>query len=223
MIVVCYGIHKSASTFTYQIVKEILLANFDSVECPDGVFPAKENSLAQFKDIILSDNKVLVIKTHGASTPYVDELKSQTRVLSTANYRDPREIALSMIDHGNRSREQGQENVMAGIETIDDAISLLKVEIKRFETWTAHDFNMPVFYEDICFDSIPNVKKLFTHLTGKPSTDEDAQAILDKFSERKNIMFNKGKKKRYEEDMTQENSQKIVDAFPEFYSKYINN
>ena len=82
---------------------------------------------------------------------------------------------------------------------------------------------MPVFYEDICFDSIPNVKKLFTHLTGKPSTDEDAQAILDKFSERKNIMFNKGKKKRYEEDMTQENSQKIVDAFPEFYSKYINN
>jgi hypothetical protein len=116
MIYICYGIPKSASTFLYQLTEEVFRA---AGRKPARLGPplrprmSVENYFGSIDPTLLQDisgqaaGRDVVLKTHALPHPEVGRLITAGSVLASASIRDPREIALSILDHGRRSHRWG--------------------------------------------------------------------------------------------------------------------
>src|SRR5262245_35316182 len=113
MIYVSFGMLKSASTLAYQLTEEILhQGGRRPILLGRPLRPAM--SVTNYFDEIDEDlirhiedqaqGRDVVLKTHQRPGPGLSRLIENGEVLASATFRDPREIALSMVDHGERSR-----------------------------------------------------------------------------------------------------------------------
>lgn len=109
MIYICFGMTKSASTFLYQLTEETLRAagrkpaRLGPPFCPrwrvenyiDDIDPALLEAIA-----VATGGRDVVLKTHQGLHPEVARQIDARSLLASASIRDPREIALAMVDHG---------------------------------------------------------------------------------------------------------------------------
>ena len=113
---ISYGLTKSASTFAWQLIKEIatqgglpmatLTIKSKGRNSPeDYIDPVSAEKIALIRDDI--GKAPVVIKTHGDATPAAIELVSAGTALVFVSYRDLRDIALSLLDHAIKSRRKG--------------------------------------------------------------------------------------------------------------------
>ena len=115
-IYISYGITKSASTFAWQLIKRIAIGG----GLPIATLTSRSkgrNSPIDYIDPLSTENLDLVkedvgdlpvvIKTHGDVTPAAARLVAEGTAHVFASYRDLRDVALSLLDHGARSRANG--------------------------------------------------------------------------------------------------------------------
>jgi len=139
-----YGMTKSASSFVYQLEEQIFkLSEYNLVKIPFGIRgnKAPENYVEPITDEKIREildwlpaNAVTVIKTHGAPSTLACELVNQGKAFASATYRDPRDIAVSLADHGSRSREKGIADFANFIHPFD-ALQEIKNQLKRLNPW----------------------------------------------------------------------------------------
>lgn len=117
MIIFCYGIPKSASTFTFQLTQKVLeISGYSNDIMPPEII--RPNLTDNYLDILnqeiitmvdeFAQDTIIVVKIHAPISDAVKDLLDTDRAYALANYRDPRDIALSYVDHGQRSRSKGQ-------------------------------------------------------------------------------------------------------------------
>ena len=225
-IIICFGIPKSASSFSWQLVKRIAILGGKDVatltrhskgsDAPeDAIDPVSGAKLALVQEEI--GTRTAVIKTHGAATKEAIDLVKQGQSKVFVSYRDLREVALSLIDHGVRSKAAGH-NVFAEFLTPRNFIETLKDSVKRMQSWVDNCDPLLLPYNWVSFDTRDTIEAIARKL----EVDVSVDGVLETFSDRKNsiIHFNKGVRDKFKSDMDEETGAVFLRTFEEYYKKY---
>jgi hypothetical protein len=225
-ILISYGIPKSASTFAWQLIKQIaiegglpiatLTTKSKETDTPEDYIDSISEEKLRLIEEDVGDASV-VIKTHGDVTPAVARLVADGTAQVFASYRDLRDVALSLVDHGTRSRKEGI-NDFAEFHRPNDTLETLKDQVQRFENWVELCDPLLISYDEISFDTHRTITRIATRL----GVTIDADAIADFYSENKHLIrqFNRGERHRFEQEMDKDASDLFVSTFPRYYSTY---
>ena len=226
-IFISYGITKSASTFAWQLIKHVAIAgglpiatltakskNGNSPE--DYIDPVSEDNLALVKAEV--GDRPVVIKTHGHVTPAVARLVADGTAQVFVSFRDPRDVALSLLDHGARSRRQGINDFAEFHEPID-TLETIRHQTQRFENWVKLCNPLLIPYDEICF----NTKTTIMRIAGRLGVSVDAELISTEFHTSKHRIgqFNKGEGRRFEREMSAELSALFLAELSDYYRQYL--
>jgi hypothetical protein len=226
LIYVSYGMRKSGSTLAFELTKAILEQNGfpqprlsrQAVPSDAGINFVHQLSQAQLEAIEAEARALgspMVLKTHVAPTPEAAAWVAAGRIRGHCVYRDPREMALSTLDHGRRARERG-EQAFANIETLEDAIADIHHQVPNFLEWVRLPGFLPLFYDDVAFDTRSTVRRLCRQLGLKADPDEvERIAKQERFTQ-----YNKGVPGRAKE-LPPEDGERILEAFRDFYEEFI--
>jgi hypothetical protein len=219
-----YGMTKSASSFVYQLQEQIVsLSHYNLVQIPPKIREnnARENYLEPITDekIIqildwIPENSITVIKTHGAPSKLALKLIGDGKAFASATFRDPRDIAISLTEHGQRSRDKGISD-FAEFMNPTDPISEIKIQIeKRFKPWINNPACLPLNYKLIKESPLRVAESLLNQMQ---MNDIDAKEVLAPFEDKANIIhFNKGEGGRYNSLMTEEEINIFRTEFEDF-------
>lgn len=205
-----YGMTKSASSFVYQLEEQIFkLSNYDLMKVPSEIRcnRAPENYIEPITDekiqeILnwLPENAVTVIKTHGAPSKLACELVNQGKAFASATFRDPRDIAVSLSEHGARSREKGIADFANFVRPID-ALPEIKNQLNRLNPWLKLSDCQSFSYDLIRSKPAAVVSGVLNQVGLK---DISVQDVLLPFQDQSNIIhYNVGSAGRYKEFMTE--------------------
>lgn len=229
LLYISYGIPKTGSTFAYEYTRRVFEINKipqprlsnNAVEESQNINFFRHWDNDELIDNMLSEakqiNSTVVIKTHTASTERVMQLAKEGLVAGHIVYRDPRDIALSLLDHAERSRRNG-EIAFSTIKTIDDAVKVIKNRLAQFYTWVNNPNFFAINYEDLT-SSNSEFESLLKAQTGLRFSHSDMREHISKncFTQ-----FNKGYRRRYEVEMSGELSDMFLREFSDFYGEYFN-
>ncbi len=224
MIYISYGITKSASTFLYQMTEEVFRAAgrpvarlgkpFRKTDFVENYFNFIDHELLGEIQAAIGDQDI-VLKTHGPPRGNVAQMVAVGEVLASASIRDPREIALSMVDHGTRSR-RWRTKAFSEFSDVRDTLNSLDIQLGCFQGW-ADTGALKVFtYNAICYDSAAVIQAIAEQI----STSVDVADVLAKFRDKGVIgQFSKGKALRYSE-MSAADQAVFRERFAAFYDSY---
>lgn len=225
MIYISYGMPKSASTFTYVVMEAVLQA---AGRAPVSLSEAAKGSKSRlnYVDPITGDalarvaaelgDKSAVIKTHGAPDNRVLEAVDSGEVFASAVIRDPREIALSLLDHAKRSRSLGNGD-FAEFETVADTFTALDEQFGRLSRWMQSNKVLLLIYDEICFDTEFAVQRIIDQL-GLSITAASVVATLPEAG--KIEQFNKGFRNRFEIEMPRDAQQTFLERYADVYRQH---
>lgn len=211
MIYICYGITKSASTFLYQMTEEVFRAAgrpvarlgkpFRGVDSVENYFNFIDHELLDEIDRHTGGADI-VLKTHGPPCGDVAMRLRQNEVLASASIRDPREIALSMIDHGVRAR-RWRNKPFSEFVSVADTLNALDIQLDCFREWASVETVRVFSYNEICHDSRAVVRRIADQI----GSEIDADAVVRRFRDTGTIgQYSKGKALRYTEMSAAEQS-----------------
>lgn len=224
MIYICYGITKSASTFLYQLTEEVFRAAGRPIVRLGKPF-RKPDSIENYFNFIDHDllaaieshaaGKDVVLKTHGPPCGNVAQMVAEGRILANASIRDPREVALSMIDHGDRSR-RWRVFSFSEFATVSDTLNAIDIQLGVFRDWAAAGPVEVFTYNDICYDSASVVQVIARQI----GATVDSASVLDRFRHKGSIgQFSKGKALRYSE-MDAADQAIFLERYAELYAAF---
>lgn len=207
-IVFSYGMTKCGSTLAFELARSGLeLSGFPQPKLDlAGLKPnAKINfaqhitttELAAIWETVQTIGHPIVIKTHTRPDPCVIDLIHAGNALVQATYRDPRDMALSMMDHGKRNLEQGQTafteitNFVAARENIDSQIDSLT-------QWLVRPNCLPLFYDDLAFDTETTTRRILAQLHLELTPNRVATFVKN----RRFTQYNKGVRRRFRSEMS---------------------
>jgi hypothetical protein len=126
------GLHGSASTWIFNVVRELLV----SVVGDDKVLPAYVESVDDIPSADDRDGKCLVFKSHHGSAG-LDEWIAATRSLIFLSVRDPRDATISMVQRFNtplKETAHGMAKDCARLARLaDEGYLLLRYEQRFFD------------------------------------------------------------------------------------------
>lgn len=221
MIYICYGITKSASTFLYQITEEILLASGQRIcriRQPGSI------KLVNYYDRITvpflerietkAAGQTVVLKTHGRLDPGVRKWIAAGRIRANASYRDPRELALSMVDNGARARKLG-ELPFSEIVTIEDAIPSIDLQLNYLKEWVEVPEVERFSYNEVCFATETTISRLCQQIGVTVEPDRITSAFR---GQRLIGQINLAKPFRYR-DMSAQVREVFLSRYADFYNE----
>ncbi len=228
MLVICYGMAKSGSTLTFELVRGVLMGAGHSQEKvrSNGLKPkARGNYILSVTRETISDiveaidpGRIVAAKTHSKFSDdmfgWLEELQSQRKVQVITSYRDPRDICLSLVDHGAKARDKGREG-FSRIRDLDDAADLVERAILKFRKWSALRGAVRLYFDTVAFSPDEAIAAI-ENVLGVSCDHEAAKhhAFEDAFTQR-----NKARKNRFEEEMDEEDREMLTARFGEFIER----
>lgn len=222
-----YGMTKTGSTLAFQIVRSALdLCGFpqdqlsaSAIKQASTINFVNHISDAQMDEIkaeMLARGYSVVLKTHTRPDPVVKRMIKSGEALAFVAYRDPRDIALSMLDHGRRARAEGKQ-AFAEFGTMDDVLKNLRHQFNSMAEWLRLPGIIPLYYEDIAFDTV-SVAGLILQKLGLKL---DPEILTDIVHEDRFTQKNKGVSQRHLTEMPADISEAIEQEFQPFIQKFI--
>lgn len=228
MIVISYGMVKSASSFTFQLIQDLVKNHIQSSEAQlhsvggllpyiNGNFVSDEFELeAVILDITnsenFSDGDWVVIKTHSKCDGKTKKLLTENDIKATANFRDPAEIALSLRDVVIKENKEGINRFNKKYLNISKSINSLKYHENNFLSWYSNQNTLPIFYDSLVMGPDDVVKLIADHL-GFASVSP--KTILKNYEDRNKIReFNKGVINRAESELSASQISSIQEQCP---------
>ncbi len=232
MIILSAGMPKSGSGYIYNVLNEMIIAS----GCSDARDIKQrfqlENIMRGYNNNIgrLNLNKLLKLyrvslqaglfcaKTHAAPHPLVRPAIEFGMMGVIYIYRDPRDVILSVIDHGRKLLGEGKKHTFAQTADFDSAFCRLP---NWFNTWSIYQ-ELPgainLKYEGLIQEPLKTVRNIAEFF--KLRVDEQRlRDILWKYSrfnpagERKGLHYNKGKAFRYIREMSSEQKKRFIDQY----------
>jgi hypothetical protein len=214
---ISYGMTKTGSTLAYHIARTVL----EEAGCPQPQLSNRALGAARrinYVDDLTPDLVAaildeapgpIVIKTHQRPTSTIADMLAEGTAMGHACVRDPRDMALSMLDHGARARAKGHQP-FAEFVRLEDTLQSLKDQSENLRQWRALPGIMTLSYDQIAFgeDTVPMLIAAQLKLPLRPGVADRAKA--DNFTQ-----FNKGLRNRHLSEMTTEHAALIADQVPE--------
>lgn len=224
-IVVSYGMPKSASSFAWMLIKKI--AQEGGLDVRDLSANAKGNKSAE--DYLTDANEdrqriikdevgdgTVVIKTHAGPKAFPNIEKHYEKAIIFAQHRDPREIALSLIDHAARSRRLGISD-FAECTNVENCRPVIISAIDNFISWCKIPKTCAISYNELCFE----LEKTIPIISQSLNVTVDTEEIINHFKDKsKIIQFNKGQKDRWKNEMTEDDENFILEYCKEYYNYF---
>ena len=146
---------------------------------------------------------------------FVVKLLQQGHATAHAIYRDPRDIALSMLDHGARARAKGKP-AFAEYRTIDDTIEPIRHQTNSLLAWLSLPGVRPLFYDDLAFETARTLG-VITRELGIPAHEDTIREVMtNRFTQ-----FNVGARNRYLQEMDGAQSARFRRIFAPLYERLI--
>ncbi len=214
-----YGMTKSASTLAYRLVWLALEeAGYPQPKLPASIVEEMhtvnfighltQDQIDELWNIAEQRNYPVVVKTHSSPDPGMKELLKDGRAIGSAIYRDPRDIALSMLDHGAKARRKGQWAFKEYVE-LNDTLPSIRGQITCLEKWLRLPGMMPIRYQDVAQDRLNTTRRLLEQI----GLTADAEAIVEKTRDNKYMQFNKGIHQRFRKEMAPEDITRMAKEF----------
>lgn len=222
-----YGMTKTGSTLAFELVRSALelCGKAQPKLSPNAVIESeKVNFVSHVSEeqasAILSEAKdighLIAIKTHTVPDPPLREIFARGQAQGHVIYRDPRDVALSMMDHGARARKRGKL-AFSEIETLDDALNGIRNQCDTMLEWLRLPGIRPISYDHVAFDSIRTTREILAELGLKGP----ARRIVDLAKNGRFTQFNKGKQARYKTEMSIEDANRIKTEFAPLFDHLI--
>lgn len=147
------------------------------------------------------------VKTHRAPTPWLRRFVRARLVRVTYIYRDPRDVAVSAFEHGERMRRNGRTQSFAALTTPEDAIAFAGKLAHAWQRWHHSGLALPVQYEALLADPVAVLRTVSAFLELTVDDARLAQVVAPYRRERvgsatRGVHFNKGVVQRYREVLT---------------------
>lgn len=222
-----FGVTKTGSTLAYRMVRHFLECRGHSQALlPDHLQVIRKdlNSWSQANHELLEEiaewvaerGIFLALKTHRAPTPLVRQILMQGRAMGHATFRDPREIALSLVDHGKESQQRGHDPVrFRDLKDATDSLDLIERQLTIFDRWEDLPGIETWYYDDFAFNPDLSFDKLARQTGLKPLT----QSERDAFDGAAGTKFNKAVLHRWKSELTDEESDEFKQRFSDFYRR----
>ena len=157
----------------------------------DNYIPTSDLKGSFLYDIQLaSGDKPVAIKTHGRASEDLLEYIRINDCPVTVSVRDPRDILISLIEVGEKSRKEGHKD-FSPICSFEDALSVLEGQVSQLESWRpllVEGRAFLVVYEDLIKDPGDLLAYVGNALGKDPASAQGAKEIVD----RAFTQFNKG-------------------------------
>ncbi len=222
-VFISYGMTKCGSTLAFQLARVALIqAGFNQPLLPQPArSPSRKiNFVSEITEDIADQltafardlGHPIAIKTHNRPEAPVLGMIERGEARAHAVHRDLRDMALSMMDHGERARETGRP-AFAEIATMEDAIAGISNQLDTLSAWLQIPGVRRLNYDAVAFDTERAAAAILDHLgiDGKPR--RIARQVLNKeFTQR-----NKAAPMRYSEEMSAADSARFLATFAPFY------
>ena len=226
-IYVSYGIPKSGSTYAFELTRRAFeehgwtqrRSGCRIVERGHDInFVRDWHDHEALRDLLEECRKRgtwLVTKTHRPPSDDLKRLASEGYVRGHAVYRDPRDVALSMRDHGERARRTG-ESAFSKIHTVEDAKKTLHNRLKQLRQWEGTENLFFVNFPELLDADGTFLRKLEAQM-GIAVEDGALKRFVQS---RRFTQFNVGQAKRYLSEMTRDEAESFADDFRDFLNDY---
>lgn len=226
-IVFSYGMTKCGSTLAFEIARTGLdLAGFDQPKLKSKavnqsskinfVRHLQTSDLEEIWEEVEEIGHPIVLKTHTRPDIPVIDFINQGRALIQATYRDPRDMALSMIDNGEKNRHQGKL-AFAEITCLNTAMDNIMSQIDSFTQWLYRPNCLPIYFEDLAFNTDATAR----FILGQLGLDISAAFVSKTVKKKRFTQKNKGTRHRHKEEMSPCDSQRFQSAFAPLYEVMI--
>jgi len=156
-----------------------------------------------------------VVKIHTGPTLFIRFLLLLKVAKATFSYRDPRDVILSAIDHGRKTRKN-MDTTGAFIDfiSIEGSIPLVKRWTRLWYQWKRFNHVLFIRYEEMMDDKMHLLRQIAGYLGYTPD-DSEIDAIYTRHEKNKEKAwnFNKGTTYRYRTEMSPEDIQLCNEAF----------
>jgi len=234
MLILSGSLPKSGSTWLFHMTDALLLASGRPgiqelrTRCGlEGVIPQRHcdigytnpTKLLRLLPATLRGHDLLV-RTHFAPSTSFRLMMALGLAKATYVYRDPRDVVLSAMDHGQRGRDCGSEHELMALTTLDKAIDYTRDRLMpHFHAWMDTPGILKLRYEDLTDDtpgSLALVAK-YLHLGLKPQAIRAVAERFDKSAmgkgDRVQMLVNRATAARFRSEMSDEQIRVTTDAF----------
>lgn len=164
MVIISAGMQKSGSGWYFNLTNDLLIsAGYSdvreirkkySLESILEYYNCNIGELTEDKiELITSlplNESIFVVKTHSGPFDSLNKFISNGIVKATYIHRDPRDVVLSVLDHGERIRKQGENHFFGKIKTFEEAVLWVKTELfPIWDEWNKLEDVLLVRYEDL--------------------------------------------------------------------------
>ncbi|WP_448871316.1 hypothetical protein [Desulfobulbus propionicus] len=233
MIILSHGMAKSASSFTVQIILGLVnkhcelngFRNFalgEFIKSQKSMFVYDETDIDVIVKSILhnskfTNNDFVVIKLHRSCTPFISSLIDSRKIIALSSYRDPRDMALSLIDAGKKDEELGLTR-FTKYKSLEDTIPAIKYQLRCSKTWAASLNTLFIPFVDLASKPYDVANKISNHL----SIDFHKSVVDELINDKTKIWeYNKGKKIRWIEEFGEMDTEwtSIMNDFYDFVNQ----
>jgi hypothetical protein len=230
MLVPCYGIQKSGSTLTFELVKGVLqTAGFEQTFLRNERFkagvPVPQSARNYIERITkekiegliaeIGSDRRIAVKTHGAFPdemfPWLEEMQARRELQVIVSWRDPRDICLSLLDAGERSRRI-KAGAFTELQTLDAAAAYVSKRIARYRKWAALRGTLRLDYDAVAFAPDAAIDAIEKDLGVASDRVQAKQYAFEEADTRKN----KALRDRHLDEMTAEQMAKLEKTFHRF-------
>ena len=224
-----YGMTKTGSTLAFQLARSALdLCGFPQDGVQSEVAKADENrnfvnhvseqQLESLKQEARSRGYPIVLKTHTRPDLCVRQAIISGEAIAHACYRDPRDMALSMLDHAENARQTGRKP-FSELHTLAQALTNIRSQHDSLTAWLRLPNVMPLYFEDIAFNTVETARRILEQLGLKLDPEMLAEVVhTQRFTQR-----NKAVRQRYPAEMDLELSANIADEYAPLFERLIKN
>lgn len=240
MIVISVGMQKAGSGLYFNLTNDLLAAagmqDVREIKEKHGltgllkhyncnIGDLGENNLQPLLPIHESGNS-FVVKTHRGPTAFVKKLMKKGVVKITCIYRDPRDVVLSVMDHGKKLRNNGENHPFASCFTTTDTVSRVKSWLDTgIMEWLKLKDILCVKYEQLIEKPIREIERL-CEFFGIDYSHIDLQELYANYSSgnlddslKDYLHFNVGKAGRFRFAMVEEDVALCNRHFAKYYKK----
>ena len=224
-----YGMTKTGSTLAFELARSALdLCGFPQDEVQSDVAKANLNrsfvnhvtdeQMEALKQEARSRGYPIVLKTHQRPALCVRQAIISGEALAHACYRDPRDMALSMLDHGENARRKGRKP-FSELHTLAQAFANIRSQHDTLTAWLRLPNVLPLYFEDIAFNTVETARRILKQLELKLDPEMLAEVVhTQRFTQK-----NKAVRQRYPNEMDLELSANIADEYAPLFERLITN
>ncbi len=234
VLFICYGMPKSASSFTYKLATSVACINTDQMKLqnllPDKLkaqFIARhlEKTLQDINNYIPNNEDIYVIKTHCPLDRKVQRMLADGTAKAIVSYRDPYDIVVSLKDAGERERNKElhlQRQYFSQIQSYEDALDKLPYIIETAETWLNYEGILPVSFSKVTNQPLAVVKDIAEYLE-IIITHQKAVEIVEFYTSNRSLIpeFNVGIEGRGSKEFSLSNENPVKEMMDKFVVKYL--